>query len=75
LSQGLTVTSIGIVIGLCLAGAGSRVVAGQLFAVKALDPAIYADSSLIMIVVAVFACGMPALRAARLDPATTLRHD
>jgi predicted permease len=75
LSQGLQVMSIGIPLGLLLAGAVSRVVSGQLFGVKPLDPAIYAASALGMLLVALFACAMPALRAGRVDPVIALRHD
>ena len=75
LSQGLQVTAIGISVGLVLAGALSRLVAGQLFEVRPLDPTIYGATALLMAMVAVAACAVPALRAAQLDPATTLRHE
>jgi hypothetical protein len=74
-SQGLQVIATGILVGLLLAGAFSRFVSGQLFDVKPLDPAIYATTALLMVMVATLACAVPALRAARLDPATTLRRD
>ncbi len=73
--QGLQVTAIGILVGLVLAGAFSRFMSGQLFDVKPLDPAIYATTALVMMTVAVLACTVPALRAARVDPATTLRQE
>jgi predicted permease len=75
LSQGLQVMSIGIPLGLLLAGAVSQVVSRQLFGVKPLDPAIYAASAIVMLLVALFACAMPALRAGRVDPVIALRHD
>jgi ABC-type antimicrobial peptide transport system permease subunit len=75
LSQGLQVTAIGVSAGLVLAGALSRLVAGQLFEVRPLDPMIYGAAALLMAMVAVAACAVPALRAAQLDPATTLRHE
>ena len=52
LSQGLQVIAIGIPIGLLLAGAFSRLVSGQLFEVKPLDPVIYATTALVMVMVA-----------------------
>ena len=75
LSPGLQVIAKGILVGLLLAGALSRFVSGQLFEVKPLDPAIYVTSALLMVMVATLACAVPALRAARLDPATTLRQE
>lgn len=75
LSQGLQVIAIGIPIGLLLAGAFSRLVSGQLFEVKPLDPVIYATTALVMVMVAALACAVPAIRAARLDPITTLRRE
>ncbi len=75
LSQGLQVVAIGIVVGLLLASALSQFLSGQLFEVKPLDPAIYAATVLVMVLVATLACTIPALRAARFDPAKTLRHD
>jgi putative ABC transport system permease protein len=75
LLQGLQVTAIGIPVGLVLAGMLSRLVAGQLFEVRPLDPTIYGATALLMAMVAVAACAVPAMRAARLDPAATLRHE
>lgn len=75
LSQGLQVTAIGIPLGLLTAGVLSQFAAGQLFEVKPLDPRIYGATALVMAAVAVVACALPALSAARLDPATTLRQN
>lgn len=75
LSHGLQVVAIGILVGLLLAGIFSQFISGQLFEVKPLDPAIYAATALVMVIVTILACAMPALRAARFDPAKMLRHD
>jgi putative ABC transport system permease protein len=75
LSQGLQVTAIGIPVGLLAAGILSQFAAGQLFEVKPLDPRIYAATALAMGALVVAACALPALTAARLDPATTLRQE
>jgi macrolide transport system ATP-binding/permease protein len=45
------------------------------YGVRATDPAIYILAPLGMIAVAVLAGFLPALRASRLDPLTTLRHE
>jgi putative ABC transport system permease protein len=75
LSQGLQVTAIGIPVGLFTAGVLSQFAAGQLFEVKPLDPRIYGGTALALAAVALGACALPALAAARLDPATTLRQE
>lgn len=75
LRQGLGLTAAGILVGLALAGALSRFLSGQLFDVKPVEPVTYGLTATAMTIVAAVACGLPALRAARLDPASTLRHD
>ncbi|HYT64854.1 MAG TPA: ABC transporter permease [Vicinamibacterales bacterium] len=75
LSQGLQITAIGIPLGLLTAGVLSQFAAGQLFEVEPLDPRIYGATALVMAAVAVAACALPALSAARLDPAMTLRQE
>ena len=75
LSQGLQVTVIGVAAGLLIAVVLSRLIEGQLFEVKPLDPRIHGAAALVMGIVATTACALPAFRAARLDPATTLRQE
>ena len=75
LSQGLRATLFGMLVGLALAGALSRFLSRRLFEVRAVDPSIYAGTALLMMVVALLASGIPAVRAARLDSVATLRHD
>ena len=75
LTEGLRMTGIGVVIGLLLAAALSRLMTTQLFQVHAIDPGIYTVVAALLIVVAALACGLPAARAARVDPATALRYE
>ena len=75
LSQGLQVTGIGILVGLLMAGSVSRLIAAQLFELKPVVPGIYVAAALVMSTVAAVACALPAVRASRLDPAATLRHE
>ncbi len=73
--EGLVLSAMGIAIGLAGALLLSRTLASFLFGVTTTDPTTFAVVSLILLVVAVVACYFPARRAARLDPATTLRSE
>jgi predicted permease len=73
--QGMTLTSVGIVIGLCGAVAASQALVSLLFAVSPLDPFTYVGVIALLGGVSVVACGVPAWRAARVDPSITLRAD
>jgi len=75
LGQGMRLLAVGLIIGLAGALALSRVMGSFLFEVKAVDPAIYAGVSLLLGVAAVFACWLPARRAAHVDPIVTLRAE
>jgi predicted permease len=67
--------AIGLAIGTALAAAGSRALTSQLFGVTRADPLSYATAALVLGLAAVLTSALPALRAARVDPAKTLRAD
>ena len=73
--QGMMLTAVGAVIGLAGAVAASQAIGAMLFGVSRLDPVTYVSVIGLLAVVSVIACGLPAWRAARVDPATTLRTD
>jgi predicted permease len=75
LRQGMALTGIGLAVGLIAAVAATRLVASMLFEVKASDPATYLGVAALLGVVSLAASYIPARRAARVDPASALRHD
>jgi putative ABC transport system permease protein len=73
--QGMWLTAIGIVIGLVLAVALSRLLASQLYQVKPSDPAVFVGIVVGLSAVAFLACYLPARRAARVDPLRSLKQE
>ncbi|HLY16822.1 MAG TPA: ABC transporter permease [Bryobacteraceae bacterium] len=71
--QGLVLTLTGIVIGLVAASALTRVMGTLLFHVSATDPATFAGTALLFLLVALAASYIPARRATRIDPMAALR--
>jgi predicted permease len=75
LRQGLKLTGTGIVIGLTGATIASGALVTLLFGISRLDPATYLGVVALLLGVSVIACWVPAWRAARIDPAITLRSE
>ena len=75
LREGLGLAALGIVLGGVGALALSRVMSALLFDVSSMDPLTYAGVAGVLAVAAVAACWIPAERAARVDPAVTLRAE
>jgi ABC-type antimicrobial peptide transport system permease subunit len=67
--------AIGLGIGVAVALAGSRIMARFLFGVSPTDPITLGATCLIILLVALTASLIPALRAAKVDPATALRAE
>jgi predicted permease len=65
----------GIVLGLPGAVLASRLIVGQLFGLKPIDPITFSAACLVMIAVGVAASYLPARRAASVDPMQTLRTE
>jgi ABC-type lipoprotein release transport system permease subunit len=64
-----------LIVGVALAAAATRVIAGLLFDVSALDLVTFVTTSLLLVAVAMLATYIPARRAAALDPMTALRAE
>ncbi len=73
--EGMMLAAIGVVIGVAGAVAASRTLVSLLFGVKSLDLVTYFSVVALLGGVSAMACLIPAWRAARVDPATTLRAE
>jgi len=73
--QGMRLTGLGVAIGLIGAAAASRALVSLLFGVSLLDPVTYLGVIALLAGASAIACWVPAWRAARVDPANTLRAE
>ena len=72
---GLRLVAVGALIGLGLAFAGGRLMAGLLYGIEATDPVAFAAVPAILTLVATLSAWLPARRATRVDPVRSLRSD
>jgi len=75
LGQGMIVIGIGLVIGLAAAFALTRLMRSLLFGIGENDPATFGAITLVLLLVALAACYIPARRAAKVDPLIALRYE
>lgn len=74
-ARGLKIVAAGIVVGIVLSLALTRMMSGLLFHVAPFDPITFAAVAALLTVVALLACYLPARNAARVDPMACLRAD
>jgi predicted permease len=75
LKQGLKLATTGVAVGLAGAFALTRLMEGMLFGVKPTDPLTFIGIPMLLAVVALLACVIPARRATKVDPLIALRHE
>jgi len=73
--QGMTLVICGSTIGLILGAGVGRILAGSMFRMAPFDPLIFGGAALLFTLIGVAACGLPALRATRIDAMKALRYE
>jgi putative ABC transport system permease protein len=74
-SNGLRLTTLGVVFGAALAALAARSVTTMLFQLSPLDPLTWVSTVALFFAAAALACWIPAARVSRLDPMLTLRSE
>ena len=75
LGQGARLALIGVVIGMAASAGLTRLMTAMLFGVSAVDPLTFAGVAVMLTLVAIAACYLPARRAMRTDPIVALRYE
>jgi predicted lysophospholipase L1 biosynthesis ABC-type transport system permease subunit len=75
LSQGMSLILIGLAVGLACSLASTRFLSSLLFGVTATDPLTFAGVIVLLALVALAACYIPARQAVRIDPMIALRYE
>jgi predicted permease len=73
--QAITLAAIGVGVGFVAAIVLTPLMAGQLYGIGTSDPATLAGVPALLLLVALVACLVPAIRAMRVDPVTALRYE
>jgi putative ABC transport system permease protein len=73
LGEGGRLVVMGLLLGVAGALASGRLIRGLLFGIEPNDPLTFAGAAVVMAAIGIMACWIPALRAARVDPAITMR--
>jgi ABC-type antimicrobial peptide transport system permease subunit len=75
LKEGLRLIGVGAALGLAAAFALTRLMSSLLYGTNPADALTYAGVAVLLLLVGLVACAIPALRAARVEPTVALRYE
>lgn len=75
IKEGMKLVAAGVLLGLAVALGVARLLSSQLYGVGVFDPVTFGLMALALLVIALFACFIPARRATRVDPMVALRYE
>jgi putative ABC transport system permease protein len=73
--QGMLLAGVGLIVGIAIGSAVTRVLSDMLYGVSARDPLTFVGVPVLLLLVAFLACYIPARRATRIDPLAALRSE
>jgi ABC-type antimicrobial peptide transport system permease subunit len=75
LRECLVLVAFGLAVGLAGAAALQKAVASQIYGVRPFDPLVIGGVTVLLAMIALAACAVPARRATRVDPIEVLRYE
>jgi putative ABC transport system permease protein len=75
MAEGARIAAFGVTLGVVLALALTRLMTKMLFGIKPTDPSTFAAVSVLLAMIALVACYLPARRAMEVDPMVALRYE
>ena len=73
--EGMRPVAVGLASGVFISLGANRLLQSQLVGISPYDPLTMAAGPMVLIMVALIGCRIPARRASRVDPVVALRHD
>jgi putative ABC transport system permease protein len=73
--EGMKPVLVGVILGIAGAFALGRILASLIYAVKPTDPLTFFSAAVLLALISLFACMIPAYRATRVDPISALRYE